>query len=107
MTELTIDPNVRVAGGLTFSGFEDVCGPMPSEGQSVLVREPQANLVAVGIVDRIDHVDSLIYLAVRWETLAPDRTAAEYAELLGQTGFRQTRVVPTGGPMSVVEALPV
>lgn len=36
-----------------------------------------------------------------------ERTAAEYAELLGRAGFRQTRVVPTAGPMSVVEALPV
>ena len=36
-----------------------------------------------------------------------ERTAPEYAELLSQAGFRQTRVVPTAGPMSIVEALPV
>ena len=36
-----------------------------------------------------------------------ERTAAEYAELLAQAGFRQTRVVPTAGPMSVVEAIPM
>ena len=73
MTEIMIDPNVRVAGGLTFSGFEDVRGPMPSVGQSVLVREPEANLVATGIVDHVDYQDSLIFVAVNWETLAPDR----------------------------------
>ena len=31
MTEIMIDPNVRVSGGLTFSGFEDVRGPMLSQ----------------------------------------------------------------------------
>jgi hypothetical protein len=35
-----------------------------------------------------------------------ERTAAEYSELLAQAGFRQTRVIPTGGPMSIVEAVP-
>jgi len=35
-----------------------------------------------------------------------ERTAAEYADLLARAGFRQTRVVPTAGPMSVVEAVP-
>jgi hypothetical protein len=35
-----------------------------------------------------------------------ERTASEYAELLAQAGFRQTRVVPTAGPMSIVEARP-
>lgn len=72
MTEVMIDPNVRVAGGLTFSGFEDVKGPLPKPGQRVLVREPEANLVASGIVDRIDYADRLVYLAVNWEALAPD-----------------------------------
>jgi len=35
-----------------------------------------------------------------------ERTASEYAELLAQAGFRQTRVAPTAGPMSIVEARP-
>lgn len=35
-----------------------------------------------------------------------ERTAAEYAKLLAQAGFRQTRVLPTTGPMSIVEAVP-
>jgi C-methyltransferase len=33
-----------------------------------------------------------------------ERTAEEYRELLGQAGFRMTRVVPTASPLSVVEA---
>lgn len=35
-----------------------------------------------------------------------ERTAAEYATLLAQAGFRVTRVIPTPGPMSIVEAVP-
>lgn len=35
-----------------------------------------------------------------------ERTASEYTELLAAAGFRQVRVVPTAGPMSIVEAVP-
>jgi C-methyltransferase len=35
---------------------------------------------------------------------ARERTAAEYRDLLGQAGFRMTRVVQTASPLSVVEA---
>ena len=35
-----------------------------------------------------------------------ERTAAEYADLLSRAGFRLTRVIPTAGPMSIVEAVP-
>jgi SAM-dependent methyltransferase len=34
-----------------------------------------------------------------------ERTAAEYEELLGRTGFHLTRVVPTDSPVSVIEAV--
>ena len=34
-----------------------------------------------------------------------ERTAQEYRNLLQQTGFRMTRVVPTASPLSVVEAV--
>lgn len=35
-----------------------------------------------------------------------ERTATEYADLLSRAGFRQTRVVPTASPMSIVEGVP-
>jgi hypothetical protein len=35
-----------------------------------------------------------------------ERTASEYADLLSRAGFRQTRVIPTAGPMSIIEAVP-
>jgi hypothetical protein len=34
-----------------------------------------------------------------------ERTESEYAELLAQAGFQLTRIVPTAGPASVVEAI--
>ncbi len=36
-----------------------------------------------------------------------ERTEAEYASLLGKSGFRLNRVVPTASAVSVVEAIPV
>ena len=38
---------------------------------------------------------------------ARERTAAEYAPLLHQAGFRIARVVPTESAVSVVEAAPI
>jgi SAM-dependent methyltransferase len=35
-----------------------------------------------------------------------ERTASEYADLLARAGFRQTRIIPTAGPLSLVEAVP-
>ena len=37
---------------------------------------------------------------------ARERTAAEYRDLLGEAGFRITRVVQTASPLSVMEARP-
>jgi hypothetical protein len=53
------------------------------------------------------HPGMLIDLEMLVTAGGRERTAAEYAELLARAGFRQTRVVPTAGPMSVVEAVPV
>jgi hypothetical protein len=36
-----------------------------------------------------------------------ERTPSEYAELLGQAGFKMTKVVPTASAVSIVEAVPV
>ena len=91
MTEIMIYPNVRVSGGLTFSGFEDVRGPMPRSGQQVLVREPEANLVAIGTVDHVDESDRLIYVAVDWTQLAPDvvPTPGEFIAALRRASLSQ------------------
>jgi hypothetical protein len=53
------------------------------------------------------HPGMLIDLEMLVSAGGRERTASEYAKLLSQAGFRQTRVVPTAGPMSLVEAVPV
>jgi hypothetical protein len=36
-----------------------------------------------------------------------ERTPSEYAELLSDSGFKMTNVVPTASAVSIVEAAPV
>jgi len=52
------------------------------------------------------HPGMLLDLEMLVQTGGRERTASEYEKLLARAGFRQTRVVPTAGPMSVVEAVP-
>jgi hypothetical protein len=66
MTLVEIDPNVRVEGNLTYSGFEDVCGSFPVVGQRVRVIEPESELGSTATVIKIDEDRSLIYLDVDW-----------------------------------------
>jgi O-methyltransferase domain/Dimerisation domain len=52
------------------------------------------------------HPGMLLDLEMMVQTGGRERTASEYANLLARAGFRQTRVVPTAGPMSIVDAVP-
>jgi hypothetical protein len=109
LTEIMIDPNVRVAGNLTFSGFEDVRGEMPALGDYVVVREPEANLVTVGEVRRIDDHDELIYLAIDWKTLVPEHIPSleEFTQLLSPrftVTSTTTATVGASGPKFFTEA---
>lgn len=53
------------------------------------------------------HLGMLLDLEMLVSAGGRERTAAEYSALLRDAGFRLTRVVPTAGPMSIVEAVPV
>lgn len=86
MTEVMIDPNVRVAGGLTFSGFEDVIGELPDHGDRVTVTEPESGITGFGTVVRVEFADRLIYLSVDWARLSlPIPTQSELAARRGLT----------------------
>jgi C-methyltransferase len=68
---------------------------------------PRATVLLVELVIPNHHRD----FPGKWADLemllnlaARERTAAEYRDLLGQAGFRLTRVVHTASPLSVVEA---
>lgn len=52
------------------------------------------------------HPGMLLDLELLVQTGGRERTASEYANLLSQAGFQQTQVVPTAGPVSIVEAVP-
>jgi hypothetical protein len=100
-TEILIDPNVRVAGNETFSGFEDVVGDFPAEGARVRVRELESNIVGEGVVTRVDEHDRLIYLAIDWSKLAPEQvmTPDELMRRLGIGAARtSTTTALTAGP---------
>ena len=99
-TEILIDPNVRVAGNETFSGFEDVIGDLPAEGARVRVREPESNIVGQGVVTRVDERDRLIYLAIDWSKLAPEQvvTPDELMRRLGIGAFTSTTTARTVCP---------
>ena len=70
MTRIAIDPNVRVRGGLTYSGYEDVDGELPLDGQ-VEVYEPEGDLLGMGRVVDVDEKARLVYVEVEWSTLRP------------------------------------
>ena len=52
------------------------------------------------------HPGMLVDLEMLVHAGGRERTASEYGDLLSRTGFRLTRVIPTAGPMSIVEAVP-
>lgn len=67
-TRVEIDPNVRVRGNETFSGFEDVAGPLVL-GREVDVYEPEGGVVGTGTITDIDVERELVYVRVDWSSL--------------------------------------
>ena len=56
--------------------------------------------------DNREHLSKLLDLEMLVTGTGRERNANEYAELLRTAGFRYTRVIPTVGPTSIVEAEP-
>ena len=54
--------------------------------------------------DDREHLSKLLDLEMLVAGTGKERTAAEYTRLLNRAGFRNTRVIPTVGPASVVES---
>lgn len=53
------------------------------------------------------HLGLLLDLEMLTSAGGRERTRREYAELLSAAGFRLRRVIPTAGPISIIEARPV
>jgi hypothetical protein len=56
--------------------------------------------------DAPPHPGMLVDLEMLVHAGGRERTASEYRDLLYRAGFRLSRVIPTAGPMSIVEAVP-
>lgn len=72
ITQIEIDPNVRLGGTRTFAGFEHVRGAdgfKLSVGETVEVIETESHLSGEGTVESIDVERRLVYLSVEWATL--------------------------------------
>lgn len=76
------------------------------------VRAAMAPGATLGLIEQVlpegtpCHPGMLVDLEMLVTAGGRERTAPEYADLLSRAGFRMTRVVPTAGPMSLVEAVP-
>ncbi|MEU4224258.1 hypothetical protein AB0F17_08195 [Nonomuraea sp. NPDC026600] len=75
-----IDPNVRVRGDNTYTGFEDVEGEAADLhlGEVVTVYEPESGLRGFGSVVDVDLDRRLVFLAVDWSSLRPEEAWAEW-----------------------------
>ncbi len=71
---VAIDPNVRLRGNQTYSGLEDVEGPV-TVGDAVLVYEPECGLRGPGRVTEVDLRLGLIYLSVDWSSCYIEKPA--------------------------------
>lgn len=52
------------------------------------------------------HIGNIIDLWLMHLLGAKERTADQYAELFAAAGFKLSRVIPTGSPVSIIEAVP-
>lgn len=72
--------------------------------------KPQGRLLIVETVlpaGDTPHVGKIYDMVMLVFPGGQERTEAEYASLLGRSGFLLNRVVPTASAVSVVEAIPI
>jgi hypothetical protein len=70
---------------------------------------PEGSLLVIEYVlpgDNERHIGNIIDLWLLLLLGAKERTRPQYAELFAKAGFKLTRVVPTGAPVSIIEAVP-
>jgi hypothetical protein len=117
-----IADRVRIAEGSFFDSvpgggdayiLKNIIHDWPDEKAVQILRNvrtaagPKAAVLLVEFVIPKHHRDfpgKWVDLEMLLNLAARERTAAEYRDLLGQAGFRMTRVVQTASPLSVVEA---
>ncbi len=77
VTQIEINPNLRVQGDLTVADLhEDVTGPTPQTGDLVEVYERVSGLAGRGQVVEVDESDGSVTVWVDWAGLRVPRTRA-------------------------------
>lgn len=84
-TAIEINPNLRFADGGTAVEFDDVTGPLPSEGERVAVFERQSRIFGTATVTRVRSDD--LELAVDWGTLSREEGALLDLDLDAKTAI--------------------
>jgi hypothetical protein len=75
-SRVRIDLNVRVRGNGTYTGLEDVFGPI-AVGDIVEIFEPESSLAGPGRITDIDFETRLVYLTVEWASLRETDSKAD------------------------------
>lgn len=85
VNRIKIDLNVRVAGHLTYAGFEDVVpeGSVVRLGEQVLAWEPECGMAADAVVHAIDDGTETVYLDVDWKSLRSWPFSSEILKFAG------------------------
>jgi hypothetical protein len=123
LREHNVADRVRIAEGSFFDGvpnggdaylLKNIIHDWPDEKALQILRNvraaagPRTRVLLVEMVVRDSGRDgpgNWVDLEMLLNLGSRERTAEEYRKLLGQAGFRMTRVVPTASPLSVVEAV--
>lgn len=78
--------------------LRNILEQMPNSGRVLIIEAvvPEGN---------DPHFSKIIDLEMLMSPGGVERTATEFDELLSRSGFRLTRIIPTHGPMSIIEAV--
>ena len=124
LQEHGVADRVRIAEGSFFDGvpgdgdaylLKNIIHDWPDDKAVQILRNvraaagPRATVLLVEFVipsHNRDFPGKWVDLEMMLNLGARERTAADYRDVLGQAGFRMTRVVHTAAPLSVVEARP-
>jgi len=87
MPRVAIDPNVRVRGGKTYAGFEDIDGDA-AVGE-VAVHVPETSLTGTGRIVEVDDLRQLVVLDVDWASIRPGYWTPEACIEIEPQGFAQ------------------
>lgn len=104
--EIPVRADIYILKHIIHDWYEDNCqkilrntrANMPEDGKVLIIETivPEGN---------VPHFSKIIDLEMLIAPGGVERTPSEYEKLLADSGFKLNRIIPTAGPMSVVEAV--